>query len=120
MKPKDVATELAKLTDHVYHYFALPNDRLAYITWQEDATTDFWADNHAAERGYTMSVDLFTRTENDALMDSIPDTFDTLGVGYSVESVDYEDDTRYIHVTWSLSLHGGSLPEPEVVDNGNT
>lgn len=106
MKPNDIKTALLTLTPEVYHYFARANNRMAYVVWQEDSTQDFYGDNRTAEHGWSMSVDLFTKTENDPLMESIPELFDGLGVPYRVESVDYEDDTQYIHVTWEVVLYG--------------
>ena len=106
MKPNDIKTALLTLTPEVYHYFARANNRMAYVVWQEDSTQDFYANNRTAEHGWSMSVDLFTKTENDPLMESIPELFDGLGVPYRVESVDYEDDTQYIHVTWEVVLYG--------------
>lgn len=106
MKPNDIKTALLTLTPEVYHYFARANNRMAYVVWQEDSTQNFYGDNRTAEHGWSMSVDLFTKTENDPLMESIPELFDGLGVPYRVESVDYEDDTQYIHVTWEVVLYG--------------
>ena len=106
MKPNDIKTALLTLTPEVYHYFARANNRMAYVVWQEDSTQNFYGDNRTAEHGWSMSVDLFTKTENDPLMESIPELFDGLGVPYRVESVDYEDDTEYIHVTWAVILYG--------------
>lgn len=106
MKPQDIKNALLTLTPEVYHYFARANNRMAYVVWQEDGTRNFYADSRVSEHGWTMSVDLFTKTENDPLMESIPEVFDGLGVPWRVESVDYEDDTEYIHVTWELSIYG--------------
>lgn len=106
MTPQDIKAALLTLTTEVYHYFARANNRMAYVVWQEDNTQNFYADNRTSEHGWQMSVDLFTKTENDPLMDSIPAKFDDLGVPYRVESVDYEDDTEYIHVTWAVVLYG--------------
>ncbi len=106
MKPSDIKTALLTLTPEVYHYFARANNRMAYVVWQEDSTQNFYGDNRTAEHGWSMSVDLFTKVENDPLMESIPELFDGLGVPYRVESVDYEDDTQYIHVTWEVVLYG--------------
>ena len=63
---------LAELTDRCYHYVADSNTPPPYITWMEDGGNDLMAGNVHAERCFTGSVHLFTKTEGDPLLERIP------------------------------------------------
>ena len=92
--------ELAALTDRCYHYVAAPNTTPPYITWMEDGDNDLLAGNVHAERCYTGSVHLFTKTEGDLLFERIPATLEAIGASWYLNSVQYEDDTGLIHYEW--------------------
>ena len=58
------------------------------------------------------TVDLFTKTEFDPLADDVQNVLDELGVTWSLESVQYEDETNLIHMEWSWGVtFGGEVEE---------
>ena len=95
---------LAALTDRCYHYVAAPNAEPPYITWMEDGDNDLMAGNVHAERCYTGSVHLFTKSESDPLFDSIPAALESIGASWSLNSVQYEDDTELVHYEWYFEV----------------
>ena len=91
---------LAALTDRVYHYVAAPNSMTPYIVWAEDGDNDLLAGNVHAERYYTGTVDLYTRTDSDPLFTAIPEALEGLGASYYLNSVQYEEETGLVHYEW--------------------
>lgn len=91
---------LAALTDRAYHYTAAPNAKPPYIVWAEDGDNDLTADNIHAERIYQGTIDLYTKTEDDPLMESVPEALEGIGAAYYLNSVQYEEGTGLIHYEW--------------------
>lgn len=85
---------------NAYHYVAEPNAVPPYITWMEDGDNDLMAGNVHAERCYTGSAHLFTKTEGDSLFTSIPQALEGIGASWYFNSVQYEEDTGLIHYEW--------------------
>lgn len=94
---KIVAAHVA-VTDSVSHGQRLKSDR--YFVWQEDGASDLIADNIHAEKSVTGSTDLFTKQEFDPWREALEESFDTAGVGWRLNSVQYEPDTGFWHYEW--------------------
>lgn len=90
---------LAALGD-AYHYVAAPNSTPPYMVWAEDGDNDLLAGNVHAERCYTGTVDLYTRTDGDPLFSAIPAALEGLGASYYLNSVQYEEETGLVHYEW--------------------
>lgn len=89
--------------DAIYHYWRLVNkDR--YVIWAEDfENTSFRADNNKEEQEIHGTIDLFTKTEYDPLVDEIQNAIDAVSA-WRLNSVQYEDETGYIHYEWEWSV----------------
>ena len=87
---------LGQIVAKSYHYAPPENTPAAYAVWAEISGTNLAADNKAAEGAFTIAVDYFTKTEFDSTIDSIMTYLSSYGT-WSLESVQYEEDTRYIH-----------------------
>ena len=48
------------------------------------------------------TIDYFTRTEFDANVDRIQEALNAAGIGYRINSVQYEDTTNLIHYEWEF------------------
>lgn len=90
---------LAALGDS-YHYTARPNATPPYLVWAEDGANDLESNNAHGERMYQGTIDLYTKTENDPLMDQVPQALEAIGAAWYLNSVQYEDDTGLIHWEW--------------------
>lgn len=91
---------LAACGERVYRYAAAPNTAPPYLVWGEDGDNDLSADDRHAERCWTGTVDLYTRTEDDPLTRAVPAALEGVGAAWSLNSVQYEEDTGLIHYEW--------------------
>lgn len=86
------------VTDAVSHYRRLKSDR--YFVWAEDGTNDLESDDLHTERAITGTTDLYTKIENDPWREAIETAFEQYGIVWYQNSVQYEEETGYIHTEW--------------------
>lgn len=91
----------------VSHYFAAGRTS-NYIVWAEDGEGDsVHADGKKVERALTGTIDYFTKIENDPVVQQIEVALDSDdGLAWSLNSVQYEKDTGYIHYEWAWEVDG--------------
>lgn len=94
------------VSDAVSHARYMNGDR--YFVWQEDGSNDYTADDVHAGRAVTGTTDLYTRVEFDPWVDELGNSFDTYGIFWNINSIQYEEDTGFYHIEWRW----------EVIDNG--
>lgn len=87
-----------------YHYFAQPNAVPPYIVWAEDGSEDLEGDNVHTEAGYSGTIDLYTKTEDDPLTADIRGVLDGLECAWYLNSVQYEAETGLLHYEWVWGL----------------
>lgn len=94
--------------DKVYHYEKPSNVKPPYIVWQEDGeSAQFGADNRKAEQQIHGTIDCYTQTEYDPLLDEIQGALNAADwVGWGLTSVQYEDTTKLIHYEWEFNICG--------------
>lgn len=90
------------VTDQVSHFERMNSER--YFVWQEDGRNDLEADGLHAERAVTGYTDLFTTVEFDPWAQALQDSFDRLGISWSLRDVQYEEDTGITHYTWDWEV----------------
>jgi len=95
---------LIELEDKVYHYGAPNKEAPSYIVWMEDGAESISGDNGHAEDAWTGSVDLYTKTEFDPLMDQIPAAIEAVGGSWTLNAVQFETETGLIHYEWTFVL----------------
>lgn len=103
----NLAAALMAVVPDTYHYTAIkkPNK---YIVWAEDGQADsVFADGRMVEQAIGGTVDYFTRQEFDPNIALIQQALNNCGVAWRLESVQYEDDTKYIHHEWVFEVAGG-------------
>lgn len=106
-KLRQIGTELAKVTTTCYHYWR-PVKTVPCLIWAEDGEDGAaYSDNHKTEQVISGTVDLFTKTEFDPLADSVQETLDALGLSWSLESVQFEEETGFIHMEWNWGVANG-------------
>lgn len=101
---KLIPETLIAITEQTYHYRAPANTAPPYVVWQEDGANDFEADDTHAEKIMQGTIDLYTLTENDPLMQEIPAALDAIPCAWYLNSVQYEEDTKLIHYEWSFEV----------------
>lgn len=107
-KLRQIGAALAQVTEKTYHYWRPVKD-VPCLIWAESGEEDsFHASNRKQEQRIVGTVDLFTKTEFDPLCDDVQDALEALGLTWSLESVQYEDDTNLIHYewTWGVTFNG--------------
>lgn len=90
------------VTDAVSHFERLKSDR--YFVWQEDGANDIESDNEHTEGVVTGTTDLFTKQEFDPWKEAFEKSLDDYGIAWYLNSVQYEEDTGFIHYEWVWSV----------------
>lgn len=101
----DLKAALLSATNITYHYEAPTGTKAPYIIWAEDGGADtVWADGEMQHQAITGTIDLFSKTENDALISAIQAALTLKGISYRLESVQRETDTKLIHHEWRFEV----------------
>lgn len=88
----------------VYHYWR-PQMQLPFIVWAEEGEADgFHSDNRKSEVLMDVSIDVYTKTEFDTMLDKVFEFLNDSSIPFSIESVEFEEDTRVIHYTFSCEM----------------
>lgn len=91
---------LLSVTDNVGHYKTLQQTD-QYIVWAEDGEARaVWSDDEMSEQIITGTVDYFTRMEDDPNFEKIQNALNTTGAFWKLNSIQFENDTGYIHYEW--------------------
>lgn len=91
----------------VSRYFASekPNQ---YIVWAEDGQADSLSgDNQMVAQTITGTVDYFTKTEDDPVFRKIQKALNSCDVSWRLSSIQYEEDTEFIHFEWVWEVTNG-------------
>ena len=90
------------VTDAVSHNERMKSDR--YFVWGETGADDLEASNIHAEKAVTGYTDLYTKQEFDPWKDQLEESFDANGIAWSLNSVQYEEETGFTHYEWYWSV----------------
>ena len=77
-----------------------------YGTYSESSGNDLTADGKHVERGTEGFINLFTRDSSDAPRTAIEAVLNDLCIPWTLNTVQYEDDTGYIHYEWEFGIYG--------------
>lgn len=102
-KIRDCLTSIEGLD--VYHYWH-PRLQAPYCIWAEDGEGDsLHTNNHKSEQVITGTIDYFTKTEFDVMVENIQNALNDLeNCGWELNSVQYEDDTGLYHFEWNFQI----------------
>ena len=107
MYPEDKIKEaLLRVDVEVFHYYALhQSDR--YVVWAEDGEgAELAADNRKIGQVLSGTIDFFTKTEQDPAREEIQRALGDAEISYSLNSVQQEEETGYIHYEWRWEVAG--------------
>lgn len=103
-KLSQIGRSFATLTQYCYHYYR-PVQNFPCLIWAESGESgSFNSDNQKAEQRIVGTMDCFTRTEFDSLLDDVQEMFQTLGLTWRLDTVQFETETNLIHYTWSWGV----------------
>lgn len=95
---------LAGAVNNLYHYWR-PNMKAPYCVWAEDGEGgSFHSGNTKSEQAVAGSLDYYTKTEFDTVVDTIQSLLNSTDAGITISwrlnTVDYEEETNLIHWSW--------------------
>ena len=94
----------AQLGSNVYHYWR-PVKSAPMCIWQEDGEGgSLRMDSTAREQAITGTIDYYTQTEYDGNIDKIQTALNACASNWSINSVQYEEDTKLIHYEWTFTV----------------
>ena len=84
----------------ISHYEAMKKpDR--YVVWAEDAEgSSEEADDHKTNQSIQGTIDYYSKTDMDINVDKIQEALIGAHISFYLSSVQYEDETGYIHHEW--------------------
>lgn len=100
-KLKRIRDGFAEAAPHVYHYW---RERKSFpcIVWQENGEdASFYAGNQKAEQAVSGTLDYYTKLEFDPAVDTVQQIFRDMEISWTLNSVQYEEDTNLIHYEWN-------------------
>ena len=77
-----------------------------------------WADNHMRSQTLEAMVHLFTRSSGLEQLHTIQGVLDGLEVSYYLNSIQYEDNTGFMHLEWIVSWVDAAGGESDGQDDG--
>ena len=92
------------VTENVGHYEAMEKaDK--YCVWAEESeASSLQAENIKAGQTIRGTIDYFTKDDEDDAPDRFQKAFNDFGFSWTLNSVQYEDETRYIHYEWIFEV----------------
>lgn len=105
-KLTNIGTMYGNAVQNAFHYWRPVKDA-PWLIWAEEGGSEFAAGNQVAEQAIHGSTDYFTKDEFDPAIDGIQDAQNALpGFMWSLNSVQYEDETELIHYEWRWAYMG--------------
>ena len=99
---RDVFVSVLPTATHHYKAWSKPDQ---YIVWAEDGQAgSAFADNRMQEQAISGTADYFTKIEYDPIFNQIQQAMNDANLSWSLESIQYEEVTRYIHYEWSWEV----------------
>lgn len=99
-KVKKIPQTLLKVSENVGHYEAMKKED-RYIVWAEDSEgSSVEGDDQKENQSIQGTIDYFTKTEDDENVDKIQGELRASCISFYLNSVQYEDETGYIHYEW--------------------
>lgn len=88
----------------VGHYYNHKQDG-DYCVWAEDSESgNVSGDNLKQAQTLEGTVDFFTKTEFNSKVDAIQNAMNIAEIAWRLNSVQYEDETGYIHYEWIFEV----------------
>lgn len=96
-----IVTAMKDATKYPTTAYAWKNQTAAtYLVVSDEGADAFWADGKLSEAKNAGTVDLFTKVADGTTKATTEAAMDALDMSYYLNSVQYEDDTGYVHYEW--------------------
>lgn len=90
---------LLTVSKNVYHFEALEK-KDKYIVWAEDGEGNSGHSDNKKNQVIQGTIDYFTKDDADPVVEEIQEALELYEISYKLNSVQYEDETEYIHYEW--------------------
>lgn len=102
----EIESEEGTVKGQFFHYRRPANIKEEYGVWSETGEVNSnYSDNRKSEQQLTGYLDYFTLIEYNPVIDQIQEALDNLCCGgWSLNSVQYEDQTNLIHYEWYFTV----------------
>jgi hypothetical protein len=88
-----------------YHLQKPASVTAPYAVWQEDSEGDsHYSDNLKSEQVLQATIDYFTKSEYDTMTDSIQSALNREDISWTLNSFQYEDETKLLHYEWLVKV----------------
>lgn len=104
MTLNDIKTALTATGYKFAHYAWSRAPAGDYGVYAEDGANDLNADGEHAEKALQGTVDYFTRDDTGTPKATIEAALEGLNVPWYLNTIQYEDDTGYIHYEWVFEV----------------
>lgn len=99
-----VRDALLMISDNVSHYESF-NKADKYIVWAEDTENNsVGGDNKKQMQTIQGTIDYYTKEDGDETVDKIQEALEKGKIPFYLNSVQYENETGYIHFEWVWSV----------------
>lgn len=103
-KLKIIPDTLKTISDNVSHYEAFKKED-KYIVWAEDSEgSSVEGDDQKTNQSIQGTIDYFTKKDMDEKVDEIQAALTNACISFYLNSVQYEDETGYIHYEWVFEV----------------
>lgn len=100
MQLSDLRDLLLTVTPNTFHYYATRQPD-SYIVWAEDGeAAASYVDNYKDNQAIQGTIDYFTKMEFDPNFKLIQDKLNSVEITWRLNSIQYEEETGYIHYEW--------------------
>ena len=101
-KSKKIRDALNQVEGLVAYHMVKPTSvKAPYAVWQEDSEgQSLHANNSKAEQVLEVTIDYYTLTEYDPMIDAIQETLNTNQLAWLLNSFQYEEETKLLHYEW--------------------
>lgn len=100
----DFANALTVTSYNFAHYAWSHAPAGDYGVYAEDSSNDLNADDGHAEKALEGTLDYFTRDDSGTPQATIEAVLEGLNVPWYLNTIQYEDDTGYIHYEWVFEV----------------
>lgn len=97
---------LAGISSRFHHYRRVEKAGPFGVWAEQFEENSFHADNGKQRQGIHCAVNYFTPAEFDPILDDIQTFLESTGCDWALDNVEYEDETKLIHYSWSVTVYG--------------
>ena len=108
---KSLADEFKEISSVIHHYKRTEVSAPFGVWAEQYETNSDFADNSKTTQGVSVQLDYYTQEEFDSTIDDLQAYLNENGYPWSLDSVQFEDETNMIHYSWSFTVYGEAISQ---------